>query len=309
MKIFILVLIAVSIFLIANSLYTVNEAEQVVITQFGKPVGKPVLTPGLKLKTPFIQSVNRFDKRILEWDGDPDKVTTQDKRFIWVDVYARWKITNPKLFMERLTDERSAQSRLDDILDGTAREVIAQHKLVEVIRSSNREPEVDAGDLYEDIEVAFQPIKIGRKKIEQKIFDAAKPQISNMGIELMDFRFKRINYTEDVQREIDDRMISERKRIAEKYRSEGNGEMMRIMGEKERELKRIMSGASKEAQIIIGEADAQAVSIYAEAYNKNADSREFFEFMKTLDTYKTTFSSKDTLIMTTDNSYFKYLNK
>ncbi|MDA3799603.1 MAG: protease modulator HflC [Kiritimatiellae bacterium] len=308
MKIFIGIAIVVLIFVLANSVYTVNEAEQVVITQFGRPVGESVITPGLKFKTPFIQVVNRFDKRILEWDGDPDKVTTQDKRFIWVDVYARWKITNPKLFMERLTDERTAQSRLDDILDGTAREVIAQHKLVEVVRSTNREPEVD-DNLEEDIEVEFEPIKIGRKKIEQIIFNAAKPQISNMGIELMDFRFKRINYTEDVQREIDDRMISERKRIAEKYRSEGNGEMMRIMGQKERELKRIMSGATKESQIIIGEGDAQAVSIYAAAYNKSAESREFFEFMKTLDTYKTTFSSKDTLIMTTDNSYFKYLNK
>jgi len=308
MKILILVLVAASVFVIANSLYTVNEAEQVVITQFGRPVGESIITPGLKLKIPFIQSVNRFDKRILEWDGDPDKVTTQDKRFIWVDVYARWKITDPKLFMERLTDERSAHSRLDDILDGTAREVIAQHKLVEVIRSTNRVPEVD-DNTDEDIEVAFQPIKVGRKKIEQIIFDAAKPQISNMGIELMDFRFKRINYTEDVQREIDDRMISERKRIAEKYRSEGNGEMMRIMGQKERELKRIMSQADKEAETIIGEGDAQAVKIYAEAYNKSAESREFFEFIKTLDTYKTTFSSKDTLIMTTDNSYFKYLNK
>ena len=308
MKIFIGIIVVLSIFLLANSIYTVNEAEQVVITQFGRPIGESIITPGLKIKTPFIQTVNRFDKRILEWDGDPDKVTTQDKRFIWVDVYARWRITDPKLFMERLRDERSAQSRLDDILDGTAREVIAQHKLVEVIRSSNREPEVD-DDTDEGIEVAFQPISVGRQKIEEMIFNSAKAPISNMGIELMDFRFKRINYTKDVQREIDDRMISERKRIAEKYRSEGNGEMMRIMGEKERELKRIMSQAHKEAETIIGEGDAQAVSIYAEAYNKSAESQEFFEFMKTLETYKTTFSSKDTLIMTTDNSYFKYLNK
>jgi membrane protease subunit HflC len=308
MKYFIIVALAVGVFVLANSLYVVNEAEQVVVTQFGKPTGQAVLTPGLKLKIPFIQKINRFDKRILEWDGDPDKVTTQDKRFIWVDVYARWRITDPKLFMERLRDERSAHSRLDDILDGTAKEVIAQHKLVEVIRSTNREPEVD-GNMEEDIEVAFQPITVGRKNIEEIIFNTAKPPINNLGIELMDFRFKRINYTEDVQREIDDRMISERMRIAEKYRSEGSGEMMRIMGEKERELKRIMSGATKEAQTIIGEGDAEAVSIYAAAYNKSAESQEFYEFMKTLETYRTTFSSKDTLIMTTDNNYFKYLNK
>lgn len=308
MKIFIGIVVVLSIFVLANSIYTVNEAEQVVITQFGRPVGESVITPGFKLKTPFIQVVNRFDKRILEWDGDPDKVTTQDKRFIWVDVYARWRITDPKLFMERLRDERSAQSRLDDILDGTAREVIAQHKLVEVIRSTNREPEVD-DNTDEGIEVTFQPISVGRQRIEEMIFNASKPPISNMGIELMDFRFKRINYTKDVQREIDDRMISERRRIAEKYRSEGNGEMMRIMGEKERELKRIMSQAHKEAETIIGEGDAQAVSIYAAAYNKSAESQEFFEFMKTLETYKSTFSSKDILIMTTDNNYFKYLNK
>ncbi len=309
MKIFILILIAASVFVSVNSLYTVNEAEQVVITQFGKPVGNAITTPGLKIKAPFVQIVNRFDKRILEWDGDPDKVTTQDKRFIWVDVYARWRIVNPKLFMERLKDEQSAQSRLDDILDGTAREVIAQHKLVEIIRSTNREPEVDAEESYEGIEVSFEPINVGRIKIEQIILNDSKETMSNMGIELMDFRFKRINYTKEVQKEIDDRMISERKRIAERYRSEGNGEMMRIMGQKERELKRIMSSATRDAQIIIGEADAQAVNIYAEAYNQSPESRDFFEFMKTLDTYKKTFSGKDTLIMTTDNSYFKYLNK
>jgi modulator of FtsH protease HflC len=309
MKIFILILIAASVFVGVNSLYTVNEAEQVVITQFGKPVGNAVTTPGLKIKAPFIQSVNRFDKRILEWDGDPDKVTTQDKRFIWVDIYARWRIVNPKLFMERLKDQQSAQSRLDDILDGTAKEIIAQNKLVEVIRSTNREPEVDAEESYEGIEVSFEPINVGRIKIEQIILNDSKETMSNMGIELMDFRFKKINYTKEVQKEIDERMISERRRIAERYRSEGNGEMMRIMGEKERELKRIMSSATRDAQIIIGEADAQAVNIYAEAYNQSPESRDFFEFMKTLDTYKKTFSPKDTLIMTTDNSYFKYLNK
>lgn len=306
MKVSVIFVVLVVVFLLGTSLYTVNEAEQVVITQFGRPVGAAVITPGLKFRLPFIQIVNKFDKRILEWDGDPDKVTTQDKRFIWVDVFARWRIADPKLFMERLRDEQSAQSRLDDILDGTAREVIANHKLVEVIRSSNREPEVD-DVLNDDIQVIFQPISVGRDKIENMIFEAAKESVTNLGIELLDFRFKRINYTEDVQKKIDDRMISERKRIAEKYRSEGRGEMMRIMGEKERELKRIMSEANRQAQTIIGEGDAEAINIYAAAYNKNDQTREFYEFMKTLETYKSTFSDKDTLIMTTDNSYFKYL--
>ena len=302
------IMILIVLFLVMNALYVVNEQEQVVITQFGKPVGDSVTNSGLHIKVPIIQVVNRFDKRFLEWDGDPDELTTKDKRFIWIDVYARWSIVDPKLFLERLRDERSAQSRLDDVLDGATREVIAKHKLVEVIRSTNRTPESDE-EMDEDIKTSFQIISnsVGRSKIEKMIFTNSLSQIETYGIDLLDFRFKRINYTEKVQKEVDDRMISERKRIAEKYRSEGNGEMMRIMGEKERELKRIISEAYRKSQVIVGEGDAEAVSIYAAAYNQNEASQEFFSFIKTMETYKETFTDKDTLIMSTDGDYYKYL--
>jgi membrane protease subunit HflC len=305
-KIMMIILTLILLFLVVNALYVVNEREQVVITQFGKPVGDPVYNPGLHIKVPIIQVVNRFEKRFLEWDGDADKLTTKDKRFIWVDVYARWRIEEPKLFLERLRDERSAQSRIDDILDGATREIIAKHKLVEVVRSTNRTPQSDE-EMDEDIKTSFQTISTGRSQIEKMIFNAARNPIELLGIELLDFRFKRINYTEEVQREIDDRMISERKRIAEKYRSEGSGEMMRIMGEKERDLKKIISEAYRKAQIIIGEGDAEAVRIYAEAYNQSDESRKFYSFLKTMETYLDTFSSQDTLIMSTEGEYYKYL--
>jgi membrane protease subunit HflC len=294
------------LFLAVNALYVVNEREQVVITQFGKPVGDPVYEPGLHIKVPIIQVANRFDKRFLEWDGHPNELTTKDKRFIWIDVFARWRIEDPKLFLERLRDERSAQSRLDDVLDGATREVIAKHKLVEVVRSTNRTPQTDE-EMDEDIKTSFQTILVGRSKIEKMIFNASLKQIETYGIELLDFRFKRINYTDEVQRELDDRMISERKRIAEKYRSEGNGEMMRIMGEKERDLKKIISEAYRKAQVIIGEGDAEAVRIYAEAYNQSDESRKFYAFLKTMETYQDTFSSQDTLIMSTEGDYYRYL--
>ena len=305
-KVMLFLLTLIFLFLSVNALYVVNERDQVVITQFGKPVGDPVYEPGLHIKVPIIQVVNRFDKRFLEWDGHPNELTTKDKRFIWIDVFARWRIKDPKLFLERLRDERSAQSRLDDVLDGATREVIAKHKLVEVVRSTNRTPQTDE-EMDEDIKTSFQTILVGRSKIEKMIFNASLKQIETYGIELLDFRFKRINYTDEVQRELDDRMISERKRIAEKYRSEGNGEMMRIMGEKERDLKKIISEAYRKAQVIIGEGDAEAVRIYAEAYNQSDESRKFYAFLKTMETYQDTFSSQDTLIMSTEGDYYRYL--
>ncbi len=298
--------IVIGIIVIWSSVYTINEAQQVVITQFGEPIGEPVMDPGLHFKIPLIQVANVFDKRYLGWDGEPNQLTTKDKRFIWVDTYARWRISNPLLFLKRVANQRSAQSRLDDILDGKCRQVIAQHNLVEVIRSTNREP-VRSEMIDDSIEQSFAIIHVGRKKIEKTIYELSYESIAEMGIELLDFRFKRINYTPEVQKEINERMISERQRIAEQYRSEGNGEYMRIMGEKERELKRIQSEAYRKAQTIIGDGDAKAVRIYADAYNRNDECRDFYAFLKTMETYKDTFTDKDTLILSTGSDFYRYL--
>ena len=271
-----LVAIAVIIFFVfiavVSSAFIVNETEQVIITQFGKPVGKPILTPGIYFKMPIIQQANFFDKRFLEWDGSPNQVPTKDKRFIWVDTYARWRIKDPLLFFQRVRDERGAQSRLDDILDGETRNAIAKHLLVEIVRSTNREYQ-----LSEELEAGARAkfllqIKYGREKITRSIIEAAAGRTLELGIELLDLRLKRINYVKEVQQKIFERMITERKRKADKFRSEGQGEASKILGNKERELKKIRSGAYKTAQEIIGKADAEATTIYARAYNQSQDS-------------------------------------
>lgn len=296
------------IVVVASSAFIVQETEQVIITQFGKPVGDPIVNPGIHFKIPVIQQANFFDKRFLEWDGKPNQVPTKDKRFIWVDTYARWRIKDPLRFFQRVRDERGAQSRLDDILDGETRNAIASHELVELVRSTNREPavsEVIAGEL--PMELAR--IKVGREKITRSIIEAAADRTLELGIELLDLRLKRINYVEEVQKKIFERMITERQRIADKFRSEGQGEASKILGDKERELKKIRSGAYKTAQEIIGKADAEATAIYADAYNQNQESREFYGFLKTMETYRTTLSEKDWLILSTKGDFFKYLQK
>ncbi|MFC1585482.1 protease modulator HflC [Fibrobacterota bacterium] len=289
--------------------YIVKETEQVIITQFGKPVGSPVVDPGIHFKIPFIQKANFFDKRFLEWDGNPNQIPTKDKRFIWVDTYARWRIADPLLFFQRVRDERGAQSRLDDILDGETRNAIANNNLVELIRSTNREYQTDDELTGAEEGDALLEIKYGRDKLTRSIIEAAAPRTLELGIELLDLRCKRINYVKEVQRKIFERMISERKRIAEKYRSEGQGEASKILGEKERELKRIQSQAYKTAQEIIGKADAEATAIYAAAYNRNSESREFYRFLKTMETYKTTLSEKDWLFLSTRGDFFGYFQR
>jgi membrane protease subunit HflC len=305
--------IAVIIFLVvmvvASSAFIVNETEQVIITQFGKTVGKPLVTPGIHFKIPMIQKANFFDKRFLEWDGDPNQVPTKDKRFIWVDTYARWRIKDPLLFFQRVRDERSAQSRLDDILDGETRNAIAKHVLVEIVRSTNREAQVSEELLGDEAPEGLVKIKSGREKLTRSIIEAAAPRTLELGIELLDLRLKRINYVEAVQKKIFERMITERKRKADKFRSEGQGEASKILGDKERELKKIQSGAYKTAQEIIGKADAEATSIYARVYNQSQDSREFYRFLKTMETYNTTFSEKDWLILSTEGDFFRYLQR
>jgi membrane protease subunit HflC len=303
------IVIFLAIGIVLSSAFIVQETEQVIITQFGKPVGAPIVNPGIHFKIPVIQQANFFDKRFLEWDGSPNQIPTKDKRFIWVDTYARWRIIDPLLFFQRVRDERGAQSRLDDILDGETRNAIAKHLLVEVIRSTNRE-QLTSGELTASEETeGLVKIKVGREKITRSIIEASAPRILELGIELLDLRLKRLNYVEEVQQKIFERMITERKRIADKYRSEGQGEASKILGDKERELKKIQSEAYKTAQEITGKADAEATAIYASAYNQTQESRDFYGFLKTMETYKTTLSEKDWLILSTKGDFFKYLQK
>ena len=294
------------LFVLYQSIYVVNETEQVVITQFGKPIGEPVTEPGLKIKTPFVQKANFFEKRYMEWDGDPNQIPTKEKKFIFVDSYARWHITDPLQFYKRLTNERGAQSRLDDIIDGETRDQVANHSLEEVVRNTNRQADTTA-KISEMIEDSLASITVGRDKIQNIIQEKANEETKDLGIEILDFRFKRINYVEEVRQRVYDRMKSERIRIADKFRSEGEGEASRINGEKERELNQIQSQAYKEAETIKGKADAEAARIYANAYNRSRQSVELYSFIKSMETFDKTFDTSTTVILSTDSDLFKYL--
>lgn len=290
---------------LSSGTYTVKEGEQVIVTQFGKPVGRPISTPGLKLKMPFVQTVHVFEKRFLEWDGDPNQIPTKDKRFIWVDTYARWRITDPLKFFQRLHDERGAQSRLDDILDGETRNTIAKHELIDLVRSTNR-PFVVAEDVAELSQgEPVERVQYGRQALTSEVLQNARRRTGDLGIEILDFRIKRINYVDEVRQEVYARMISERKRIAERYRSEGAGEAARIAGEKERQLRTIESEAYRTAQQIRGKADAAASDIYAAAYNRDAD---FYRFLKSMGTLKESLDKETVLVLSTDSELLRYLN-
>ncbi len=304
----IIILLVAIIIVIAQSTFIVKETEQVVITQFGKPVGDAILKPGLKFKTPFIQKTNYFEKRFLEWDGDPNQVPTKDKKFIFVDTYARWQITDPLQFFKRLNNERSAQSRLDDILDGETRDYIANHNIEEAVRTSNRTP-ISSGVISELISDSLTNINVGRVKIQNMIKESASKQTADLGIEILDFRFKRINYIEEVREQVYERMKSERYRIADKFRSEGQGEASRINGEKERELLTIQSEAFREAEEIKGKADGAAAAIYAAAYDRSSSSRDLYSFVKSMETYERTFDNQTFVILSTDSELYKYLKR
>ena len=295
-------LIAVLI-VIGSAAYSVNETEQVVITQFGNPIGDPITDPGLHFKIPFIQTLHFFDKRFLEWDGVANQVPTKDKRYIWVDTYARWRIVDALKFFQRLKDETSAQTRLDDIIDGETRNSVARHDLVEVVRSTNRAPEDILVDSEEEAAI-LEEIERGREEIIQEILERASARVEDLGIELIDVRFKRINYVEEVQKDVFARMIAERRRIAERFRSEGEGEAARIRGERERDLKRIQSEAYRKAQEVRGKAEGEATKIYAEAYNRDPS---FYAFTKSLETYEATADSATTFILTTDSDLLRFL--
>ena len=304
-----IMIIAAAVFLgfilLTSSVFIVQETQQVIITQFGEPVGQPIDTPGVHVKIPFVQKVNYFDKRFLEWDGSPNQVPTKDKRFIWVNTYARWRINDPLLFFQRLRDEMGAQSRLSDILDGETRSSVARQNLVEVVRSTNRPADKIALESEEETAI-LEKIEYGREAITREILERAQARASDLGIEIIDLRLKRINYVEEVRKDVFDRMIAERKRVAQRYRSEGEGEAARIRGEKERDLAQIVSDAYREAEEVRGDADAKATDVYAEAYNRDVS---FYSFLKSMETYENTADPSSSLILTTDSAVFRYLKE
>lgn len=307
-RVFIVIIVFIMFIGAFQGVYIVKEYEQVVVTQFGRPIGEAITTPGVKFKVPFLQKANFFDNRYLEWDGDPNQVPTKDKKFIFVDTYARWQITDPLQFFKRLQNERGAQSRLDDILDGETRDFIANHNIEEAVRSTNRTP-VSTDSTLGLVRDSLKDITTGRQKIQAMIQESANERAADLGITILDVRFKRINYIEDVRQQVYQRMQSERFRIAEKFRSEGQGEASRINGEKERDLKVIQSEAFRKAEEIKGKADAEAAAIYAAAYDRSASARELYVFMKSMETFRKTFDKETSVILSTDSELYKYLKE
>ncbi|HQV32178.1 MAG TPA: protease modulator HflC [Calditrichia bacterium] len=298
--------ILIVLFIMVNASFVVDETQQVVITRFGEIRGEPITEPGLYFLVPFIDEANRLDKRFLEWDGRPEEVSTLEKSNIIINTYARWRISDPVLYFQRIRAENVAQSRLGEILNDESKTAIAKHRLVELVRTSNREI-IPPEDLPLDEEVAFPEIEVGRDKITQEIIERAAMKAKELGIELLDLRFKRIKYVESVQQKIFERMTTERRRIADKFRSEGQGEASKILGDKERDLKEIQSDAFRQAEEIRGKADAEATAIYAGAYNRNDDTRDFYRFLKTMESYEETLSDKDVLMLSTDSEFYKFL--
>jgi membrane protease subunit HflC len=306
-RIIIVGLLAIAaLILLGSTFYTIDETEQVIIIQFGKPVGDPIKEAGLYVKLPFIQNVTRFDKRVLEWDGDENQIPTSDKKYIWVDTFARWRIVDPLKFYQSVNNERNAQSRLVDIIDSATRNYVSENLLIEAVRNSDRELQITVEEAEGfGLETVAQQIEKGRKQITKLILLKAAETMPQYGIELLDMRIKRINYIEEVRQKVYERMISERKRIAEKFRSEGEGRKAEIDGEREKEMQRITSEAYRTAQVIKGKADAEATRTYAAAYNRGP---EFYAFLKTLETYKSTLNNDNaTLILNTDSDFLKYL--
>ena len=302
----ILILLAVVIVMVAKSgLYVVSEAEQAIVTQFGAPVGD-VKYAGLHFKLPVVQDVIRFDRRILKWDGDPNQIPTKDKKFIWVDTTARWRIVDPLLFYKTVATERGAQSRLDDIIDSVVRDAVSGRLLVELVRGSDyASPEGAAEERFEvdGVAIAKEDL-VGREEILSGILQKASASTPEYGIELLDVQIKRINYVEQVRTRVYERMINERKKVAAQYRSEGEGEKAEILGQMERELKEISSEAYRKALEVRGAADAEAAAIYAEAYNQDKD---FYAFLRTLESYKKSIQKNGKLVISTDSDYYKYL--
>ena len=312
MKVVSILLGLLAVFLVlvlGGAFFTVHETEAVILTQFGRPVGEPITTPGLHFKTPFVQDVNRLEKRVLEWDGPATEMPTKDKTYVVVDTFARWQIGNPKDYFVKLRDERSAQSRLEDIIGSEVRTAVAGHELIEVVRSDTSR-NASTAPLTEGADSsALRSAERGRLALQADILKAATPKLETLGIKLLDVRIKRVNYNRDVVTNIYRRMISEREQIAQRFRSEGEGEAARINGRRERDLREIESNAYKRVQELRGEADAEATRIYAEAYNKSAEAREFYGFLKTLDTYRSVLGNQTNVILSTDSELFRLLEK
>jgi membrane protease subunit HflC len=303
----IILVVAVVVILIGfASAYIVDETEQVVVTQFGKVVGKTKVEPGLYFKVPFIQNTTYFPKNLLEWDGDPGQIPTLDKTYIWVDTFARWRIVDAIKFFQTVNNTTSAQGRLDDIIDPAVRNLITENKLIETVRKSNRELDTYEIGLEDIKERVSYKIKTGREEITNKILKQAQPKLQKFGIEIVDVKIKRINYVEEVRDSVYSRMIAERKQIAEKFRSEGQGEARKILGEKERDLKKITSEAYREAQVIKGKADAESTKLYAEAFGLDS---EFYSFTKTLEIYNEALDKETSIVLSTDSDLFKYLKR
>lgn len=303
--------LAIGSYALASSIYKVGEVEQVIVTQFGRPIGAPVTEAGLRFKLPFVQDVNVIEKRILEWAGNPSDMPTKDKLYISVDLFSRWRISDPLQYFLRLRDERSAQSRLDDILGSETRNAVAKHELIEIVRTTkDREPLRDAvlTAAERDLNMgSLVPIQKGRQLVEEEIFNAAAEKVRVFGIELLDIRFKRINYNESVRPNIYRRMISERRQIAERFLSEGNGEAARIRGNRVRDLNKIQSEAYREVETIRGTADAKAAELYADAYNQSPKAVAFYEFTRTMEAYKQIVAENTTLVLSTGSDLFKFL--
>ncbi|MBN1352947.1 protease modulator HflC [candidate division KSB1 bacterium] len=309
MKLHTIILIIVAGFallVLTEALFIVDMTEQALITQFGRPVTDPITEPGLHIKLPFMQKVHVFEKRILEWQGQSNEILTKDKKYIWVDIFARWRIVDPLQFFTKVRTEERAHGRLDDIVDPATRNLISSHDLIEVVRTSNRKMEFTEEEIKLSVEASIDSVAEGREAITNQILDQAKSKMMEYGIELIDVKIRRLNYTEDVRKAVYDRMITERTRIAEKFRSEGQGVKAEIEGQMEKKLKEIKSEAYRTAQQLMGKADAEAIKIYADAYNRDP---EFYSFIKTLETYRETIKDDDWLILTTDSDYFKYLKE
>ncbi|MCP4653239.1 MAG: protease modulator HflC [Candidatus Omnitrophica bacterium] len=303
------IVILITVILVGNPFYITTEAQQAIVTQFGEPIGEAVVNAGLHFKVPFIQKVNYFEKRILEWDGYPNQIPTKDKRYIWVDTTARWRISDPLKFFQTVDNEQKAHGRLDDIIDAAVRDIVTSGNLIEIVRSSNRlvdELKFKKEEKEFIEEGALEEITIGREAMRTAIIKRVRSDVPQYGIELIDVRIKRVSYVEDVRRKVYDRMIAERKRAAEEYRSEGRGVRAEIQGRTDKELKNVLSQAYKTAQGVKGSADAESTKIYAQAYSKDP---ELYSFLKTLETYKNTVDKQTTIILTTDGDYFKYLKE
>lgn len=305
MKNSILIIIVLAVLMLSQGgIYVVNEAEQAIVTQFGKPVSG-VVSSGLHFKLPFIQNVNRFENRILKWDGDPNQIPTKDKKFIWVDTTARWRVKDPLLFFKTVATERGAHSRLDDIIDSVVRDAVSGHLLVELVRGDDYVSKDEERFEVDGVQILPEDMT-GREQILAGILSKARASTPEYGIELLDVQIKRINYVEQVRTRVYERMINERKKVAAQYRSEGEGEKAEILGKMQRELKEISSEAYRKALEVRGSADAEAAAIYANAYNQD---KEFYTFLRTLESYKKTIKKNGRMIISTDSDYYKYLKE